>query len=82
MEVKEHVKAHGALPIIYGDHKLVDSKGKAVLIGKTVQLNGQEVTISGGLPPKHIASTGRVWTSAGGEFFPHVFHMKWVPKAA
>ena len=39
---------------------------------------GDTQTIRGGRPPQHSASTGRVWTASGGEFYPSVFNLKWV----
>lgn len=39
---------------------------------------GQLHIIVGGQPPLHSASSGRVHTSDGNEFFPQVFDLKWI----
>lgn len=36
--------------------------------------------LTGGRPPVHAASTGRVYVEPGGEFFPSVFGLQWVHK--
>ena len=47
---------------------------------------GVEYTITGGRPPLHDGSSGRIWYrrdhsngSEHGEFFPHVFGLEWRP---
>ncbi len=35
-------------------------------------------TLTGGRPPLHAASTGRVWVDGCGEYFPSVFGLQWV----
>lgn len=56
---------------------LVDQVGKPVRVGDKAQtFRGDPVTITGGRPPKHMGSTGRIW-GAFGEFFPSVCSMKW-----
>lgn len=51
------------LPVKPGD-MVFDSRGKAC-------------TLTGGRPPQHAGSTGRVWVESGAEFFPSVFGLAW-----
>ena len=67
-----------------GNWKLVDTDGLPVPVG-TVLTSSDDRTFkaTGGRPPQHEASTGRVsgeWlaTEATGEYFPHVFNLKWI----
>jgi hypothetical protein len=39
---------------------------------------GHAAVITGGRAPRHSGSTGKVWTSDEGEYYPGVFDMKWV----
>lgn len=53
--------------------------GQPVSEGETVlSFRGDAAVITGGNPPHKPASTGRVQTKDGGEFFPTVFDLKWV----
>lgn len=64
-------------------HKLVRADGTPATIGDifiTNRLESYELT--GGRPPQHPGSTGRVWVreANGGfnrEFFPSVIGLKW-----
>lgn len=64
-------------------HKLVRADGTPATIGDifiTNRLESYELT--GGRPPQHPASTGRVWVRAAKdaptiEFFPSVIGLKW-----
>ena len=49
-----------------------------VMVGEICQgINGVSHAIRGGSPPKHGASTGRVYVD-GDEYFPAVFGLLWV----
>jgi len=64
--------------ITHENWKLVDKDGNAVYRGyKATSHRGDEYIITGGRPPAHLGSTGRVWVEGGGEFFPTVFDFKW-----
>lgn len=50
--------------------------------GETLEdFRGGSAAIIGGRAPHHSASTGRVWTDTGREFFPGVFGCTWEPVA-
>jgi hypothetical protein len=38
---------------------------------------GDQVTVIGGAPPLHRASSGRIWTDEGREFYPSVVDLEW-----
>lgn len=64
--------------ITHDNWKLVDKDGNIVHRGyKGTTHRGEEYVITGGRPPAHLGSTGRVWVEGGGEFFPTVFDFKW-----
>lgn len=66
------------MSITYDNWKLVNRHGMAVARGdRATSHRGEEYTITGGRPPVHQGSTGRVWVEGGGEFFPTVFDLKW-----
>jgi hypothetical protein len=55
------------------------SNNQPVLVNQAaISFRGDIATIVGGRPPTHFGSTGRVWTKAGGEYFPSVFDLEWV----
>jgi len=61
---------------------LVDKAGMAVPKGTRLKTqDGEEYELTGGRPPQHEASTGRVWVvdldMNAREFFPTVFDLKW-----
>jgi hypothetical protein len=64
-------------------HKLVRADGTPATIGDFYITNRLEsFELTGGRPPQHPASTGRVWVREvnGGfnrEFFPSVIGLKW-----
>ena len=66
--------------ITYDNWMLVDMDTLAPIKrdSRRQDFRGDTQTIRGGMPPKHSASTGRVWTASGGEFFPSVFNLKWI----
>ena len=39
---------------------------------------GESYVITGGRPPHKPESTGKVWTSDNGEYYPGVFGLRWV----
>lgn len=39
---------------------------------------GEKDEITGGEPPGHVPSTGRVYTAFGGSFYPSVYKLEWV----
>ena len=45
---------------------------------KAASFRGEVHTITGGRAPHKPGSTGKVWTSDEGEYYPGVFDMKWV----
>lgn len=50
-----------------------------VLKGCTAfNFRGHAAVITGGRAPHKPGSTGKVWTSDDGEYYPSVFAMKWV----
>lgn len=52
--------------------------GKPVHMDEVVlDFRGEADTIKGGVPPLHSGSTGRVWVTGGGEYFPTVFDLVW-----
>jgi len=58
-------------------------EGRAVQAGEQLKsFRGEVMTITGGRPPLHQGSTGRVWTEDGREYFPGVFDLKWVRTGA
>jgi hypothetical protein len=64
--------------ITYDNWKLVSKDGKPVNRGdKAISHRNEEYIITGGRPPLHMGSTGRVWVEGGGEYFPTVFDLKW-----
>ena len=61
--------------------QLVDDKNNPVSVGATLtSFRGDSATLTGGRPPQHAGSTGRVWTTAG-EYFPNVYGLKWISTA-
>lgn len=62
-------------------YKLVNENGLEVKVGDKVKcFRGNEYTLKGFTPPKHDASTGRVYAKMDGseygrEFFPQVFDL-------
>jgi hypothetical protein len=61
---------------------LVDKAGMAVPNGARLKTrDGEEYELTGGRPPMHEASTGRVWVKSAKEgareFYPNVFDLKW-----
>jgi hypothetical protein len=62
--------------------KLVDEEGHTALRNEEVNdFRGDPWQLTGGRPPVHEGSTGRVYARKGetsGEFFPNVFNLKWV----
>jgi hypothetical protein len=47
--------------------------------GDTVfNFRGEAAVVTGGRPPQHQASTGRVWVDGGAEYFPSVFGLVWI----
>lgn len=67
-----------------GNWKLIDTDGLPVRVGTVLtSSDDRSFKATGGRPPQHEASTGRVsgeWlaTEATGEYFPHVFNLKWI----
>lgn len=58
-------------------HEGDDAAG--VYEGETVRsFLGEDYVLTGGRPPHKPASTGKVWTSDGGEFYPGVFKLRWI----
>ena len=66
-----------------GDWVLQHKDGRPMAVGcKVVSFRGEEFELAGGAPPKHEASTGRVYIKSifGGqlELFPSVYDLVWV----
>ena len=64
---------------------LVDQDDCLVDKGLRLTSRGEDYVLTGGRPPQHEASTGRVYVKPWGctesfserELFPHVFGLKW-----
>lgn len=64
---------------------LVDKDYKLVDKGLKLTSRGEDFVLTGGRPPQHEASSGRVYVKPWGcteplserEFFPHVFDLTW-----
>jgi hypothetical protein len=66
---------------------LLDGSGQPVPIGGILVSDARFFKASGGVPPQHAASSGRVFgnwldNDAPGEYFPNVFDCKWVDQSA
>jgi hypothetical protein len=63
---------------------LVDLDGKPMHRGATVEtFRGEVVVLTGGMPPRHAASSGRVYLrdprrDGESEFYPGVVNLRWV----
>ena len=62
---------------------LLDAGGQPVPVGAVLTSDHRTFKASGGMPPKHEASTGRIYgewldNDNSGEYFPHVFDCKWL----
>jgi hypothetical protein len=61
--------------------KLVDYKNREVAFDTVVTtLIGSKFLLVSGEPPRHPASSGRVYVKMGectSGFFPHVFNLRW-----
>lgn len=62
--------------------KLVDYQNREVAFNTVVTtLIGSQFLLVSGEPPRHPASSGRVYVKIGectSGFFPHVFNFKWI----
>lgn len=64
-----------------------DMTGWPVRIGDVRESNrGETYVVTGGRPPLHLSSTGRIYVALGGaapttEFFPSVFNARWIDRA-
>lgn len=67
--------------IIKDGWRLVDSEGYLVREGNQFKTSrGATLVVTGGRPPLHSGSTGRVWVTEDGksrEYFPNVIDCKW-----
>jgi len=62
----------------YKNWKLVNEHGEEVIVGDTItDFRGGKATLTGGQPPLHQASTGRVYVKTS-EYFPDVYDLRWV----
>jgi len=62
---------------------LLDAGGQPVPVGAVLTCDHRSFKASGGRPPQHAASSGRVYgewldNDNAGEYFPHVFDCKWL----
>jgi hypothetical protein len=56
-----------------------DGNERGAYEGETVRcFRGEDAVLTGGRPPHKPGSTGKVWTEAGGEYYPSVFGLRWV----
>lgn len=56
-----------------------DVTERGVRKGETVRsYRGEDCVLTGGRAPHKPESTGKVWTSDGGEYYPSVFGLRWV----
>ena len=63
--------------------RLEDDDGKQVEVGQVIiDRDEKSFELSGGMPPHKPSSSGRVygtWANGkSGEYFPHVFNLRWV----
>lgn len=71
-------------PITSGNWVLIHEKsGTIVCVGETIKSRNGNARITGGRPPQHAGSSGRVWIGKKksfitNEYFPHVFDLKWI----
>lgn len=57
---------------------LLHPDGTPAKQGETLpDFRGELHTLEGGRAPRHAASTGRVYTAEGGEYFPSVLGLHW-----
>ena len=67
-----------------GMRLILERTGEPIRIGDGVtSFRGEAYIVTGGEPPRHEGSTGRIWVREAGtpnetEFFPGVFECKWV----
>lgn len=55
------------------------ANGDTVQVGdKATTFRNERVTVTGGAPPRHEGSTGRVYLDDNGEFYPSVIGAEWV----
>jgi hypothetical protein len=62
-----------------------DKDGEVIHHGAQVSLSGDRYSVTGGMPPRHSNSSGRIYVSRDGhetEYFPHVFDMRWTRDGA
>lgn len=64
-------------------HELIDTDtGERVELPVTkLDFRGDDITVIGFEPPRHSASTGRIYTDNNREYFPSVAGLKIVPSA-
>ena len=56
-----------------------DASTQGVYEGEAVRsYRGEDCVLTGGRAPHKPGSTGKVWTSDGGEYYPSVFGLRWV----
>lgn len=64
--------------------KLLDHTDKEIAFGSVItSMIGSQYVIESGEPPRHPASSGRVYVKMGEStsgFFPHVFNLRWEEK--
>ena len=66
----------------YGWTLVSKKTGEPVPEGTLVEtFRGEYAAVNGGMPPRHDASTGRVYTDLG-EHFPSVYGLEWVEDRA
>ncbi len=59
---------------------LLQADGTPAARGQTyTDHRGHAHTLTGGRAPHHAASTGRIWTGEGREYFPQVLGLHWGP---
>jgi hypothetical protein len=54
-----------------------EHNGTPVFLGDNIEARRGSAVCTGGRAPHKPGSSGKVWTEDGGEFFPHVFDLKW-----
>ena len=62
---------------------LIDEAGQPVPVGAVLTSDHRTFQATGGKPPHHAASSGRIYgewldTDTSGEYFPHVFDCRWL----
>lgn len=59
-----------------------ESTGVEVKFPTTIDRENDKMTVTGGQPPRHGGSSGRIYTSDNREYYPNVAGLKWIDEDA